>query len=263
MHTHLHRRAVPAMVAVTLSLILSACSDSTPAPNGAETTEVDLRAHYDSLVMALQTELSEMRGDAYITSETLQNRVEALEALLESLGSRLPTEDDTLHEESVSETVIETESETEIHSENESDSETETERESETEAPGISSESQFLYTVSDGKATVIGYRYDSGQASDSQLTIPSTLGGYPVTSIADNAFSGLPVTYVMLPSTLTHIGWFAFSGCLELRVLAVPDTVARIDYGAFENCPNLTVYCPRGSYTARYAAACAIPFEEI
>lgn len=256
MYQHPHRRAVLTAAAVVLCLSLTACSDPDPEPSGSETTEADLRAHYDSLVLALQTELAEMRGDAYITSETLQNRVEALEAVLESLGTRLPAE-------SESESERQTDTETETETETETVPETETDTDTETETQSISAESRFLYTVSGGTATVIGYRYDSGQISETQLTVPATLGGYPVTSIADNAFAGLPFTYVMLPSSLSHIGWFAFSGCLELRVLTVPASVSRIDYGAFENCPRLTVYCPAGSYAARYAAACAVPFEEV
>ena len=260
MHTPYIRRILSVVTAVTLSLALSACATSDAPPNEGETTETEWRAHYDALVLALQTELSELRGDAYITTETLQNRVEALEAVLESLGAGTPPE--MPEEETEPTTEAPSESATEAPTETETLPETETEAETAPPSPTVSAESRYLYTVSDGEATVIGYRYDNGQAFEGQLAVPATLGGYPVTSIADNAFAGLPVTYVMLPSTLTHIGWFAFSGCLELQVLAVPDTVARIDYGAFENCPNLTVYCPRGSYTARYTAACAVPYVE-
>lgn len=260
-HAPHSRRMLSFVTAVTLSLALSACATPDTPTAEEETTETQLRAHYDALVLALQTELSDLRGDAYITNETLQNRVEALEAVLESLGAGLPPE-----EPAEVETEPQTETETLPETVTEAPTETETLPETEAEtappSPTVSAESRYLYTVSDGEATVIGYRYDNGQAFEGQLAVPATLGGYPVTSIADNAFAGLPVTYVMLPSTLTHIGWFAFSGCLELRVLAVPDTVARIDYGAFENCPNLTVYCPRGSYTARYTAACAVPYVE-
>ena len=282
MHIPHFRRILSFATAVTLSLALSACSDSNTHPEEIDTTEAQLRAHYEALVLALQTELSDLRGDAYITNTTLQNRVDALEAVLESLGAnKPPVEEET---KVVTETVPEaqtetdpatepqtetqTEAETEPQTEpvTEPQAETETKVETETETTHLlqdgASERQYLYTVSNGKATIIGYLYDSTLTLDGHLAVPATLGGYPVTSIADNAFAGLPVTYVMLPSTLTHIGWFAFSGCLELHVLAVPDTVSRIDYGAFESCPNLTVYCPRGSYTARYTAACAVPYVE-
>ena len=275
MHIPHSRRVLSFATAVTLSLALSACSDSNTHPEEIDTTEAQLRAHYEALVLALQTELSDLRGDAYITNETLQNRVDALEAVLESLGAHKPPEEETgVVTENVPETQTETdpatepqteaETQTEAQTETETETEAKIETESETEPPSqnVASERQYLYTESNGEATIIGYLYDSTLLSDGHLAIPTMLGGYPVTSIADNAFAGLPVTYVMLPSTLTHIGWFAFSGCLELHVLAVPDTVVRIDYGAFENCPNLTVYCPRGSYAARYTAACAVPYVE-
>ena len=303
MHIPHFRRILSFATAVTLSLALSACSESNTQPEEIDTTEAQLRAHYEALVLALQTELSDLRGDAYITNTTLQNRVDALEAVLESLGAnKPPLEEETkfvpetvvetkaetkpIETEPVTEPVTEpaTEPETTVETKAETQTETETETKSEIEPDPETkvegddhleieletthpfqdaiSDRQYLYTVSNGKATIIGFLYDSTLILDGHLAVPATLGGYPVTSIADNAFAGLPVTYVMLPSTLTHIGWFAFSGCLELHVLAVPDTVSRIDYGAFESCPNLTVYCPRGSYTARYTAACAVPYVE-
>ena len=286
MHIPHFRRILSFATAVTISLALSACSESNTHTEEIDTTEAQLRAHYEALVLALQTELSDLRGDAYIPNTTLQNRVDALEAVLESLGAnKPPVEEET---KVVTETVPETQTETDPATEPQTETQTEAETEPQTEPvtepqtetqpqtetrvevetetthllQDAASERQYLYTVSNGKATIIGYLYDSTLTLDGHLAVPATLGGYPVTSIADNAFAGLPVTYVMLPSTLTHIGWFAFSGCLELHVLAVPDTVSRIDYGAFENCPNLTVYCPRGSYTARYTAACAVPYVE-
>ena len=42
----------------------------------------------------------------------------------------------------------------------------------------------YTYTVSDGKATITG----SNSAISGNITIPSTLGGYPVTTIGDWAF---------------------------------------------------------------------------
>lgn len=310
------RRFISFLTAIALSIILSACADSNTPTDEIDTTEAQLRAHYEALVLALRTELSDLRGDAYITNATLQNRVDALEAVLESLGAnKPPVEEET---KVVPETVVETKAETkpiietepatepvtepitepatepetmaetiaetmvEILTETETKPEGNHEPETKVESDGKDeigdkveieietthpfqdaiTDHQYLYTISNGKATIIGFLYDSTLILDGHLAVPATLGGYPVTSIADNAFAGLPVTYVMLPSTLTHIGWFAFSGCLELHVLAVPDTVSRIDYGAFESCPNLTVYCPRGSYTARYTAACAVPYVE-
>lgn len=45
----------------------------------------------------------------------------------------------------------------------------------------------YTYTVTAGQAQITGY---TGAGGD--VTIPSTLGGAPVTSIGDQAFSGNP-----------------------------------------------------------------------
>ena len=84
------------------------------------------------------------------------------------------------------------------------------------------------YTVSDGKAEVgIGGLHPMKAVSTSTtgaITIPSTLGGYPVTSIGDRAFeycSGL--TSVTIPSGVTGIGDYAFLGCSGLWSFSVAE----------------------------------------
>ena len=73
------------------------------------------------------------------------------------------------------------------------------------------------------------------------VTIPSTLGGKPVTSIGYEAFvncSGL--TSVTIPDGVTSIGLDAFYGCSGLTSVTIGNGVTSIGYSAFSGCSGLT-----------------------
>ena len=113
----------------------------------------------------------------------------------------------------------------------------------------------FSYTVTNGAATVVGY---NGSASD--VTVPETLGGYPVRYIGDRAFMNLErLKSVTLPQGIESIGWFAFSGCVAMTSVHIPRSVESISYGAFLNCnATMTVFCVSGSYAEQYARSYGI-----
>ncbi|MDR3600330.1 MAG: leucine-rich repeat protein [Desulfosporosinus sp.] len=71
----------------------------------------------------------------------------------------------------------------------------------------------YTYTVTSGVTTITGYTGAGGA-----VTIPSTLGGAPVTSI----------------------GYEAFSDCSSLTSISIAQGVTSIGIGAFANCPGLT-----------------------
>ena len=102
----------------------------------------------------------------------------------------------------------------------------------------------WAYTVSGGKAS-LGDNYDGYPAVPTStfgtLAIPSTINGYLVTSIGDDAFyecSGL--TSVTIPSSVTSIGEYAFSGCSGLTSVTIGNGVTNIGDCAFCDCSGLT-----------------------
>ncbi len=102
----------------------------------------------------------------------------------------------------------------------------------------------WTYTVSNGEASLGGGTTSSTAVPTSTtgtITIPSKLGGYPVTSIGDYAFyrcSGL--TSVTIPNGVTSIGREAFSGCSSMFSAIVPDSVKAIGSSLFSGCCGLT-----------------------
>ena len=114
-----------------------------------------------------------------------------------------------------------------------------------------------------------------GTCTDTQIVIPSQHNGVPVTVINDYAFENcVQITKVILPNSLTYIGFKAFSGCENLiyntynnckylgneqnQYLALIDAIDNsynsyqihdhtkiIGKAAFSSCPNLTdVFIP-------------------
>lgn len=100
-------------------------------------------------------------------------------------------------------------------------------------------EGYYTYEVSNGEATIT--YCDKTISGD--ITIPSVLGGYPVTSIGESAFEGCDaLTSVTLCDGVTNVGALAFSGCCSLTVVTFGENsqLTRIDDLAFAWCDNLT-----------------------
>ncbi|MFA5675686.1 MAG: leucine-rich repeat protein [Christensenellales bacterium] len=104
----------------------------------------------------------------------------------------------------------------------------------------------YEYSVCGGNATITRY---IGSAIN--LSIPETLGGYPVTSIGDIAFEYCrSLINITIPSSVISIGYGAFSHCSSLTSVTIPSSVTSIGYGAFSHCSSLTSVTIPGSVTS-------------
>lgn len=104
--------------------------------------------------------------------------------------------------------------------------------------PGTSfTEGYYSYTIKKDGATIINV----DKSISGEVVIPSTLGGYPVTAIGDEAFIDcMYMTSVTIPEGVTSIGSGAFLHCVSLTEFSLPHSLKHIDDIAFAYCLSLT-----------------------
>ena len=93
-------------------------------------------------------------------------------------------------------------------------------------------------------------------STSGELTIPSSLGGYPVTCIGEYAFYKCSkLTSVAIPNSVTNIERSAFERCGGLTSVGIPESVAMLGYGAFGGCSSLATVKLRGKTCPAWGAS--------
>lgn len=230
------RTARTCLILSALLLSLTACSTpavghTPPATESSAPTDSSdaLRTYYEALITELKQELLDLKQTDYVARLEYESRIEELEARLNAMKE--PPADSDIFVSGDPDPIPPADTVTR-----------------ETTPAGRPATTSFHYAIENGCAVIYEYL---GTAR--AVTVPSAIVGYPVTRIADEAFKGTAVTSVIVPDTVTEIGWFAFADCTSLTSVTLPASVASIGYGAFDGCPNLTVYCPKDSYAAQFA----------
>ena len=94
----------------------------------------------------------------------------------------------------------------------------------------------FYYSATATAVTITGYTGAGGA-----VTIPSSIGSLPVTSIGTQAFfSKTTLTSMTIPSSVISIGNSTFQGCIGLTSVTIPSSVTSIGSQAFYGCTGLT-----------------------
>ena len=111
-----------------------------------------------------------------------------------------------------------------------------------------------IYTL-ENDAKNGGYILKSYKDENQEIIIPDTIGKKKVTAIGEYCFSPgqyrlsenirairEKITSVLIPDSVTSIGYGAFEGCSSLTSITIPDSVTSIGSDAFENTPWLKNY---------------------
>lgn len=106
----------------------------------------------------------------------------------------------------------------------------------------------WTYRITDGEAEITSGGTSSAVSpqSGSDISIPTVLGGCPVTRIGDYALKGIQFSSLTIHEGVKSIGNYAFCGIGCVSYVVLPESLARIGAYAFSSNDIGTVTVPQG-----------------
>ena len=118
----------------------------------------------------------------------------------------------------------------------------------------------YTYSVTDGKVTIGTGTINETAISPrptGHVTVPSSLGGFPVVGIGEYAFYNCyELEGVTIPEGVAAIGEYAFWNCFRLEGVTIPESVTSIGQYAFQWCVGL-----KSVHISSLTAWCQIKFD--
>ena len=107
-----------------------------------------------------------------------------------------------------------------------------------------------------------------GTATDTDIVIPSAYddginGEHAVTNIVSSAFAGCSIQSVIIPDSVTSMGYYAFGDCLQLKSVSTGNGLTSITTATFRGCKNLIEIDIGNSVTSIYSAFYDCGFTDI
>ena len=104
-------------------------------------------------------------------------------------------------------------------------------------AAGTLKSGPYTYSVTNGEATITNVE----KSISGDITIPSSLDGYPVTGIGDSAFIHCRnLKSAIIGNNITNIENWTFADCSSLISVTIGNSVTSIGKRAFASCSSLT-----------------------
>ena len=108
--------------------------------------------------------------------------------------------------------------------------------------PDIVPSDSSYFTVNETGETITGLT-DTGK-TQTELVIPYEINGKEITNLGNNGGTSIlngntVITKVVIPNSVTSIGYNAFSGCTSLASINIPNSVTSIEPNTFYHCSSL------------------------